>query len=97
MNKITVEIFGHPYILKGGADEAYAKSLAAFVDQKMNEMAGHSKGVQPVRLAILAAINITHELFQIRNNQKEKETYLSEKTQDLIDSIEEQFEELKLD
>jgi len=97
MNKLTVGIFGHQYTLKGEADETYARELAAFVDRKMNEMAGHTKGIQPAKLAILAAINISHELFQLKNRQKEKDTCIGRKTKDIIESIEEQFEELKLE
>jgi len=97
MNRLTVEIFGHQYTLKGEADETYARELATFVDRKMNEMAGHTKGVHPTKLAILAAINISHELFQLKNRQQEKEASLGEKTKDIIASIEEEFEELKLE
>jgi cell division protein ZapA len=96
-NKLQVEIFGHRYALKGDADEAYAKELASFVDQKMNEMAKHMKGIQLSKLAILAAINISHELFQTRTRQKERDAVIGGKTRDIIESIEEQFEEFKLE
>ncbi len=97
MNKLQVEIFGQRYILKGNADEAYAKELALYVDQKMNETAVHLKGIQPSKLAVLTAMNIAHELFQLKNRQKERETVIGGKTRDIIESIELQFEELKID
>lgn len=96
-NKLHVEIFGHRYTLRGDADEAYAKELAAYVDKKMTEMAGHGKGINSSKLAILAAINIAHELFQLRSRQKERDALIGGKTRDIIESIEEQFEEFKLD
>jgi len=96
-NKLHVEIFGHRYTLRGDADEAYAKELAAYVDKKMTEMAVHAKGITPSKLAILAAINIAHELFQLRSRQKERDAIIGGKTRDIIESIEEQFEEFKLD
>ena len=97
-NKLQVEIFGHRYALRGDADEAYAKELASFVDQKMNEMAKQTKGgVQLSKLAILAAINIAHELFQTRTRQEERDAVIGGKTRDIIESIEEQFEEFKLE
>ncbi len=96
-NKLQVEIFGHRYTLRGDADEAYAQELAAYVDKKMSEMASHSRGTSPAKLAILAAINIAHELFQLRSRQKERDTLIGDKTRDIIESIEEQFEEFKLD
>ncbi|MFY9269464.1 MAG: cell division protein ZapA [Candidatus Manganitrophaceae bacterium] len=96
-NKIHVEIFGQRYALRGDTDEAYARELAAYVDHKMNEMAGHAKGVTTSKLAVLAAINIAHEFFQVRAKQKEREALIGGKTRDIIESIEEQFEEFKLD
>lgn len=95
--KLEVEIFGRRYTLKGDADEAYAKELASFVDQKMNEMAVHAKGIQLSKLAILTAINLAHELLQLKKRQKEQDAYISGKTQDIIESIEEQFEEFRLE
>ncbi len=96
-NKLHVEIFGHRYTLRGDADDAYAKELAGYVDKKMTEMAGHAKGINSSKLAILAAINIAHELFQLRSRQKERDALIGGKTRDIIESIEEQFEEFKLD
>ncbi|MFQ5950346.1 MAG: cell division protein ZapA [Nitrospiria bacterium] len=96
-NKIHVEIFGHRYTLKGDADEAYVKELASFVDQKMNEMAAHTPENPLSKLAILTAINIAHEFFQLKARQKEHDAVVGEKTQDLIENIEEQFEALKLE
>lgn len=96
-NKLQVEIFGHRYTLRGDADEKYAKELAAYVDRKMTETASHAKGINASKLAILAAINIAHELFQLKRRQKEHDALIGGKTRDIIESIEEQFEEFKLE
>lgn len=96
-NKLQVEIFGHRYTLKGDADEEYVRELASYVDQKMNEMATHTPDNLLSKLAILTSINITHELFQLKADQKERDTVIGGKTQDLIESIEEQFEAFKLE
>ena len=92
-----MEIYGHRYTLKGDADPAYAKELAALVDRKMNETAGHMRGAPLSKLAILAAINIAHELLQLKKHQKERDDFIGGKTRDIIESIEEQFEEFKLE
>jgi cell division protein ZapA len=96
-NKLQVEIFGHRYTLKGDSDEEYVRELASYVDQKMNEMAEHTPDNLLSKLAILTSINITHELFQLRSAQKERDEVIGGKTQDLIESIEEQFEAFKLE
>lgn len=97
-DRLHVEIFGHRYTLTGESSDAdYVRSLAAYVDQKMNEVARQTQGMPQSKLAILAAINITHEFFQSKNRQQEHEAFLDGKTRDIIESIEEQFEEFKLE
>jgi cell division protein ZapA len=93
---VEVEIFGQHYAIAGEGDEAYVRQLARYVDGKMRHLAGTAGALPTTKLALLAAINITHELFQGRNNQKTKETFVHKKTKDLIDSIDQQFADLKL-
>ncbi len=94
-NRCQVEVFGRRYTLRSDADEAYAQELAAFVNQKMTELAGGTKTVDFSKVAVFAALNIAHEFFQATKQQKESEAMINRKTRDLIDSIEEQFEEFK--
>jgi len=65
---VTVTIFGKEYTLKGGADSEYVQEIAAFVDERMNEVARNSTVASTARVAILAAVNIADELF--REQQK---------------------------
>ncbi|HIE65779.1 MAG: cell division protein ZapA [Nitrospira sp.] len=96
-NKLQVEIFGNKYTLRGDADEEYVKALASYVDEKMGEIAAHTPDNLLSKLAILTSINITHELFQLRSDQKERAAVIGGKTRDLIESIEEQFDAFKLE
>ena len=93
---IEVEILGQRYSLSGEGDEAYIRDLAQYVDGKMREISKTAGSIPPTKLALLSAINITHELFNIRKNQKEKESFIGKKTQDLIDTIDQQFGDLPL-
>jgi cell division protein ZapA len=95
--KVQVKIFGQEYTLRGEADAAYAQELAGYVDRKMQEVTRHSQISQTTKIAILAAINIAHELFDCRARQKEQEKVVGERTKDIIESIEEQFEEFHLE
>jgi cell division protein ZapA len=65
-NLVQVEIFGQSYALRAGEDPAYLKGLAAFVDKHMKEVAQASGAVDSVRVAVLAALNISDELMQAR-------------------------------
>ncbi len=85
-----VSIFGHEYTVKAPADSTYIKNIAEYVDTKMREVqVGMPEGQSTERIAILAAMNISDELFI---NKKDKEDFSSEvetKVQSLIEIIEE--------
>lgn len=73
----TVEIMGREYRIRGVADEEYIRSVARFVDEKMKEVSGETSVASHDRVAILAALNIADELFEIRQrgwNDIEKRT-----------------------
>ena len=69
---VTVIIFGREYTLRGDADVDYVQRVAAFVDERMSEVARSSSVASTAKVAILAAVNIADELF--REQQKRMET-----------------------
>lgn len=87
-DKLFVEIFGRKYALRGQADQDYLNELASFVDAKMNEVSKHSEGSAFSKLAVLSAINISHELFQLKNRLKKEEELADGKARGIIESIE---------
>jgi cell division protein ZapA len=68
-NLVHVEIFGQPYALRAGEDPAYIERIASYVDREMGEMGKMAGAVDSVRIAVLAALNITDQLFQAREKQ----------------------------
>jgi len=96
---VTVEIYGERYVLKGDADPDYVKRLAGVVDRKIREAAGQLPGTPLGKLAILAAVNLAHDYVKLLEEASKKDSaiaHASRRTKDLIDSIEEQFEDLDL-
>ena len=73
-----VEIFGEVYSVRGGDENGYLQELASLVDRKMREVAGQVKG-DTARIAILAALNLADELFQIQNRQEGERVEIREK------------------
>ena len=61
---VGVTIFGHPYSLRTDEDPAYVESLAASLDRRMREVADRTRTADTLKIAILAALNITDELHQ---------------------------------
>jgi cell division protein ZapA len=67
---IEIEIYGQKYRIKvkGEEDEKYISHLTSYVDQKMREVAVRSKSVDVLKVAVLAALNISDELFLCQKN-----------------------------
>ena len=96
---IQIEIYGQRYTIRGQAPEDYVRELAGYIDLKMHEVATASKVNNLAKIAILTALNIADELFQQRETLQQKDGVLKKterRMSDLIDSLEEQFEDLKL-
>ncbi|MFM7842589.1 MAG: cell division protein ZapA [Nitrospira sp.] len=92
MKTVEVEIFGQRYTITGEADEEYVKRLANYVDTQIRVLAQGLKTGTRAKLAVLAALNITHQLFQAERTRQEGEDELARRTLSLVESIEEQLE-----
>jgi cell division protein ZapA len=68
---ITVNIFGNEYTIKGVAKPDYIISLANFLNNKMTEVQEATGLKDAKKIAILAAINISDELFEAKRAMKE--------------------------
>ena len=93
---VEVEIMGQMYTISGEGEADYVKTLARFVDKKIQEISAKGGNLPHTKLALLAAVNIAHELFQAQRQQKAKDTFVTKKTRDLIDTIDQEFGDLKL-
>jgi cell division protein ZapA len=62
---VSVEIYDQVYHLRG-TDPIYIEQLAALVDTKMRAVAAQGSTVDSLRVAVLAALNISDELLAQR-------------------------------
>jgi len=88
--KIQVEIYGQNYQIRAGADPEYIKNIARYVDIKMREIASGTPTVDSLKIAVLAALNITDEFFQLRRQKQDLDRELerrAEKLNEILDSI----------
>lgn len=86
----TVTIYGQEYTVRSDGDAEYVRRIAAYVDTRMREVAQHSNQVTSLRVAILAALNITDELFRARETGSHEAQALCARAQALasrLDSI----------
>ena len=72
-NLVHVEIFGQTYTVRAGTDTGYVEKLAAYVDSQMTDVSRSAGAVDSVRIAVLAALNIADECFQLRAQEGESE------------------------
>lgn len=85
----TVEILGREYRIRGTEDEAYVREVARYVDAKLREVSQGSTLPPSDRVAILAAMNIADELFQLRRTATDEMSTIEKKTQNLISLLDE--------
>src|SRR6059036_2304180 len=67
----SVEIFGQTYNVRGEGDPDYLTELARFVDSRMREVAAQVATVDPVKIAILAALNIADEFSRYKKEREQ--------------------------
>ncbi|MCK4426934.1 MAG: cell division protein ZapA [candidate division Zixibacteria bacterium] len=82
---VKVNIFGEDYPIRGDAERVYILRVGKYVDQKMREVAERLSNKSPLRVAVLAAMNITDELFREREDKEKKLLDVEEKTQTLLE------------
>ena len=87
-NQVKISIFGQEYSVKAPADPDYIKKIAEYLDDKMREVqSGFSTTQSSTRIAILAGMNITDELFTARQSDESDSTEVEEKISSLIELI----------
>ncbi len=87
---IDVEIYGHRFGINGDADDSYVYQLAEMVDKQMKHVAQGMKTATPHKLAVLAALNLAHQLLECEKKMQRMETDMERRMLLLMESIEEQ-------
>lgn len=67
---IRVSIYDQVYYIKSAADRAHMEEVARYLDQKMNAIASRTQTVDSFRVAVLAALHITDELFRLKQEHE---------------------------
>jgi cell division protein ZapA len=88
-NKVMVAIFGQTYTIKGDAPPEYIATLADYVNDKMEDVARNNSGINPLQIAILVALNIADEYYQVKDLKSESISDLEKKTNALISMLDE--------
>jgi cell division protein ZapA (FtsZ GTPase activity inhibitor) len=97
--QMEVTIFGQTLKLRGDADPEMTVKLAEFVEQKMREAVPSTMSLSNVlyneriaRVAILAALNIAEELFQLRAEKENEKNLIEEKASAMLSLLEKELQ-----
>jgi len=88
-NKVKVRILGNTYSIQGDASPEYIHKLAGYVNDKMEEVSGSIADGNQAQVAILTALNIADEYFQLRELKTGLSGDLEQKTRTLISLLDE--------
>jgi cell division protein ZapA len=82
-----VEIFGQMYNVRGEGDPDFLLELARFVDSRMRDVAAQVATIDPLKIAILAALNIADEFSRYRKKREDAVGIWIEKTEEISDRL----------
>jgi cell division protein ZapA len=80
---VSVEIFGQRYPIRAALDPEYIRRLATYVDGKIRAAGDSAPSSDPVRLAVLAALNIADELFRQLEASSARDGSVAERAEEL--------------
>jgi cell division protein ZapA len=86
-NKIKVKIYGNEYTIIGDAQPEYIQKLAEYIDTRMNEIGKSITNGNITQIAILAALNIADEYYQLNDIKGDITGEMERKTNSLISML----------
>ncbi|MFH1687171.1 MAG: cell division protein ZapA [bacterium] len=84
-----VNIFGEEYPITGVTDPSHIARVADYVDSKMRDAAQLSRVNGRERVAILAAMSIASELFEVRDQLQEQDADAATQAESLLQRLNE--------
>jgi len=87
MEPVKVKIRNAEYLVQGEDDEKQVQRIADYVNDKLKEIEQGAEGLSEKRTAILAALDIAGDYFQVLKEKEDLLSRLRQKTTSLIRSI----------
>ena len=85
---VEVDIFGQTFTVNSEEQAQYVNELASYVDQRMRQIAGNTKTVVPLRVAIMAALSIADEWYKASQREQDIQEETERLSAVLLDRIE---------
>ncbi|MEP6850741.1 MAG: cell division protein ZapA [Acidobacteriota bacterium] len=84
---IRVEIYNQTYSIRSDGDNEYIMRLAEYVDGKMREISSGTLTVDSLKVAILAALHIADEYYQLKNNIAQTDAQLASRSAECAEML----------
>ncbi len=84
---VKVRILDREYLVTSEEDQEQVQRVAEYVNEKLREVRDNTEGLSERKTAILAALNIASEYFQLLKEQDDLLARLRQRTELLIHNI----------
>jgi cell division protein ZapA len=85
--KVKIRIKDREYIVRGSDDREQILKVAAYVDKKLKEISDSKKELSEDKTAILAALDIAGDYFQLIKEREDLLTEINNRSQRLIKGL----------
>ena len=86
--RVDVEILGQRYAIRSEAPPDYVRQLVAYVEKRVQEIRGDAPGQDPTKVLVLTALDLTDELFRLRDEQGKGDIDITARLGQLIKLLE---------
>jgi cell division protein ZapA len=94
-NIVTIKVLDRDYSIGCPSDQADSLQAAAkYLDAQMREIQGGNKTVSLERLAVLAALNIAHDLQILKNSRAKSDGVIGRNLGDMNRKLDDLFDSL---
>lgn len=84
---IRVEIYNQTYSIRSDGDNEYIHNLAEYVDTKMREISSGTMTVDSLKVAILAALHIADEFYQLKYSREQTDAQLATRSSECSEML----------
>jgi cell division protein ZapA len=85
---VKIQILGNEYVLNSSSGEVQVRRVAAHLNARLNEVLSTTNTSSTLAATVLAALNITHELLQLKDQQENLLQEIEAQTERLLVKLE---------
>ena len=93
---VNVDIHGQRYAVRSDLDPQYIQELARFLDERMTAAARELASNDPLRIAVIAALNVSDELYRLRLDSQGADGRMRARTEEIERLLDAVLEEARI-